>query len=848
MKTVMQTYKLWQHELGLLWRSPATLYILLLAWGLIYGLTFFWGQFLINNRADFNVFFSYHPWVYLFLAPSIAMFAWPEEIRNGNIGQLMRFPIGAGRLFVVKLAAQTTVLFAYLLGSVPFLATVLWLGTPDINLYFSGLLGSFCIGLIALAAANMAALFTARPLIAWAIGVAAAGGALFGLTALKLPALTYYRLAVEGYLSGIGFGLTVLLIVLLSAIGTARLALRLRRRATCGAITAAFSIMLLLAGIVTQTWQQQWGKDVSQQQQHTLHQASIDYIKTIQAPITLTLYAPQNLTQMPPFWRQHIRQVQAKITHLTDKNTNLTLNIRDAAANAALEQEAIQNGLIPLANQAGRPVLFGLTVTHNNKTAIVPQFHPAQSAQAEFAIMSALIDVQQTKTPKIGLMTELNLGRDNAKRPQFLQALVNKYNVQRISAYEPVIPPGTDLLIVFQTPTMSIESMYALDQYLVAGGRAIILLDPFFRTAPSADFLAPDRNADAIALDHPADILRHYGIDYNYQEVAADNNLATSVDLEGVGRTRYPLWLNLGPAQLSKTHPITASLQNLLIVESGYFTPQEIKSELTFTPLIHTSELAQIALRKDLLSENPQSIASKLRGEQKQRLLAFNLTGKFPSLFTTTPPKIVEYYTDFSLDSDTPNIPPHNTHSAKTGQLVVFADMDFLSDEYAVGPKGSTTPPTNQNIALIFNTVQHLLGEDVLLPLRTKANTVRNFTRLEHLFSNVAAGFQKLEAQIGNKLLQVAANIEELDKEINDKEPTTAQQQERTALGIQQIELQRQLSTVQNGIGDVMRQTGYSIMALNFLSPPLVAWLVWLCYIWRRKIRISRTNRTKKIS
>jgi|GEM_PF-2416278 len=839
----MKSFKIFQHEMGLLWRSVSTLYILFLAWALVYGLTFFWGQFLINNRADFNVFFSFHPWIYLFLAPAVAMFGWPEEHRNGTTQQLMRFPVGVGRLFVTKLAAQLTVVLAFLLGSLPLLATVMWLGTPDINLYFSGLIASFLLGVLACASANALAVWTKRPLIAWVLGVAAAASATFGMTALGLPLLNNYRLAVEGYLSLPILGLTLGLIVMFCAVGAARLAVWLRRAYAQPLVLGLVTILCVGAATFLNVWQQHIGLDVSQEKHHTLHPASIKYVKNLTEPIDLTLYAPQKLQGVPPVLRQHIQRVQATVARLTRYNTQLNLIVVDPMASAKNEQQAIQAGVLPLATQQGRPLLFGLTAQKKEKTALIAQFHPSQVAQTEFSIMSALIDVQQTKTPQIGLMTELNLGRENAKRPQFLQALVNKYDVQRVSPYEPVIPASTDLLIVFQTPTMSIESVYALDQYLVNGGKAIILLDPFFRTAPSADFLAPDRNADNVALDHPADILRHYGIEYNYKEVAADNSLAAAIDLEGVGRTRYPLWLNLSSDNINPEHPITATISQLLWVESGAFELQKLQQNLTLTPLLNTGKLGQIALRSDLLSENPQSIASKLRGDKKQRMLAFNLTGMFGSLYPTTPSKVVEYYTNFTLEEAELKIPPHIKTSQKLGEIVVFGDIDFLSDEYAIGQqKTEIVAPNNQNIALMFNAVQYLLGEDVLLPLRTKANITRSFTRLETLFANVAAGFQELEARIGSQLLQTDANIKELNTEVGDKTPTEAQVTEQQALGIQKIELQRQLAQVQGGIGGVVQQVGYSIMALNFLSPPLVAWLVWLCYIWRRNKRMKKTK------
>lgn len=835
--------QLLKHELGLVWRTPTLLYTLALAWVLLYSFTFFWGNFLTLNQADFILFFSYHPWVYIILIPILTMHSWPDEARTGTLKRLIHTPAHSAKLWLTKYAAHLSVIMVFLLGSLPFFATVNWLGNPDNALYLTSLGASFLLAAVLTAFTHVVALLSVRPLVVWALSSVFIVLALYlhiwsnGLVPM-LNLLSHYRAATTGDISLTSLLIALALILSATNLGSLRLGQKLRRPLRTLVPLCACTLLALLATIAQTLYLPHIKLDTTQEKRHTLHPKTIDFLTHITAPTNLTLYAPQNTQKYPLVWRQHIAQTKRKVERLATYNSHISIVIKNPDTTPNHTLEAQTKGLLPITLPHQQPFFLGATLERGGQTSLIKRMPATQGAGLEFSLMSAFVNVARDTRPTIGIMTEMNLGIEGSTRPQFVSALASQYTVRKVSAYTPEIPAEIDLLIVFQTPTMSPESVYALDQYLVRGGKAIVLLDPFFRSAPSPDLRAPDRNADALGLDHPADILRHYGIEYDYKVVAADNSLAMPVTLEGVGTTRYPLWLNLGRRQMDDASPLLAGVQNILLIESGAFDLQSISKNLTVTPLLTTSPLGQYVIREDLLSHSTQAIATKLRGTPKPHVLALKITGKAESMYSDLPAIVKNYYLDFAENPETFKPPKHQTQATNPIELITFADMDFLTDEYAVGEDATALP--NQNLVLFFNAVQDLLEEDVLLPLRTRTYQGRPFNKLDARLNATAAQYQKLEGQVGEHLLQISADQEALKATIPENtSPTLAQQQEQDALALRHIKLKQQLWHIQTGLTQSLERIGQAIMALNFILPPLLAWLCWLCYIWRRNKKDS---------
>ncbi len=105
--------------------------------------TFFIGDFFERNQADLKPFFNFHPWIYLFLVPSVTMRLWAEERKTGTIEFLMTLPVSSGAAVIGKFMAAWAFTGIALALTFPVWVTVAYLGNPDHGVIAASYIGSW---------------------------------------------------------------------------------------------------------------------------------------------------------------------------------------------------------------------------------------------------------------------------------------------------------------------------------------------------------------------------------------------------------------------------------------------------------------------------------------------------------------------------------------------------------------------------------------------------------------------------------------------------------------------------------------------------------------------------------
>ena len=134
---------IFRRELGSYFATPVA-YVFIVIFLIMSGaLTFYLGHLYERGQADLNPFFQFHPWLYLFLVPAIAMRLWAEERKTGSIELLITLPISVGQAVVGKYLAAWVFIGIALALTFPLWLTVNYLGEPDNGVIFTAYLGSF---------------------------------------------------------------------------------------------------------------------------------------------------------------------------------------------------------------------------------------------------------------------------------------------------------------------------------------------------------------------------------------------------------------------------------------------------------------------------------------------------------------------------------------------------------------------------------------------------------------------------------------------------------------------------------------------------------------------------------
>ena len=156
--------------LGYFYSPVAYVFIVIFLFSTV-GTTFFLGHFFASNQASLELFFMFHPWLYLFLIPALGMGLWAEERAQGSIELLLTLPISLTEAVLAKFLAAWAFVGLALFLTFPMVFTVLYLGQPDKGVMLTGYLGSFLMGGAYLAIASFTSALTRNQVISFIVTV-----------------------------------------------------------------------------------------------------------------------------------------------------------------------------------------------------------------------------------------------------------------------------------------------------------------------------------------------------------------------------------------------------------------------------------------------------------------------------------------------------------------------------------------------------------------------------------------------------------------------------------------------------------------------------------------------------
>ena len=177
-----------RRELAAYFATPVAYVFIVIFLVLAGALTFTLGNFFTRGQADLQPFFSFVPWLFLFLVPALTMRLWAEERRLGTIELLLTLPLAQWAAVVGKFLAAWAFCGIALALTFPLVVTVNLLGNPDNGVILTGYLGCMMVAGAFLAVGAAISAMTKNQVIAFVLAVAAC----FFLTAAGSPVVTEF--------------------------------------------------------------------------------------------------------------------------------------------------------------------------------------------------------------------------------------------------------------------------------------------------------------------------------------------------------------------------------------------------------------------------------------------------------------------------------------------------------------------------------------------------------------------------------------------------------------------------------------------------------------------------------
>ncbi len=166
------TVTILKRELAAYFTTPLAYVFIVIFLALTGAVTFYFGQYFDRGQADLTPFFSFHPWLYLFLIPAIGMRLWAEERKSGTIELLMSLPVSTTQAVLGKFLASWSFAAIALALTFPIWITVNYLGSPDNGVIVAGYIGSLLMAGAFLSIGCFVSALTRNQVIAFVIGAA----------------------------------------------------------------------------------------------------------------------------------------------------------------------------------------------------------------------------------------------------------------------------------------------------------------------------------------------------------------------------------------------------------------------------------------------------------------------------------------------------------------------------------------------------------------------------------------------------------------------------------------------------------------------------------------------------
>ena len=843
-----------RHEVRVWLANPATWVFVSFAWALLAVLGFEMGHFFAGNRASMEVFLGYVPWVYALVLPALCMGLWAEDWRRGSAERLLTLPVSLPALVVTRFIVVWGLVGVILLGTWPLVACVAWLGSPDWGMMASGYVGAMLLAGVMVGFALVASSLAGHAVVAFVIGLVmlvvlllSGWSWVLDAVAMMVPAgvlaalrevsvLEHFRRFTMGVVDV--RSVTYFAGLMAVALGL-NMCVLLRKTGRGGGwdwLLGSVLTALLVSGMGSQI---PLRGDWTAEGQFTLSPASEALVGHVQKPLTITVYDSRTNPDVPLGVRVVARRLHDVLREVVAINPDMVRVVDvNPDLNVADEVVAQEAGLVEQPLETGQGYYLGVVVELDGRRALIPALDVSRLPYLEFDLMSVVAEVQKLGRKTVSVLAVPNV-RLRDLQPVWLRELEGYYNMNYVLPGQPEIPAGTDVLIVMMAPYLPQESLYAIDQYVVGGGRVMMLMDPYFRTAPTEELKVPDRNADAFGMDHPADLLHAWGVDYDGLNIVADPARAATVNEPEVGFQTYPFWLQLGPADINADLPFTSYVESLNIPEAGRFTLGTLAPNLAATPVLMSSNQAQLIPRAVMDGTDPQLFASKVEGQPMRRVLAMMLAGRFGSVFQDIPPAVRNYYADYAMPGVSGTVPVQLHDGVKDGAILAIADEDFVDQQFTVKLSGRVEgelEPMNDNLVFFFNALQYLAGEGELLSLRGKAAVPRTFTTVEAMLVRLSNRYAKIERKMAADMYQVGAKLQELKKKAEGDSTQSlrdAAQAEVRAYQTRNLELRKQLREVRKALRRDVLMVEKVLLVFGAVFMPFVVGVWW----WGRRGR-----------
>jgi len=595
--------------------------------------------------------------------------------------------------------------------------------------------------------------------------------------------------------------------------------------------------------------------DITEQNLYTLSDGTRTILKRIHQPITLKLYYTKTATMKARdeirFYNQYFSFVKALLGEYRRLSKGkVNVEIIDPRPYSKEEEAAVRYGLTGLPITQEEKFFFGLVLqTQFGVVKTMPFFSPHRQNFVEYDI-SHLIDTAITREKeRIGILSSLavtgeeegymaQLRRMQGRAPQqawtFVTHLRQQYEVKKVEADVEEIN-DVDILLVVHPKDLSEKTQFAIDQFVLKGGRAIIFVDPRCFVDDTGGPMGRQRSEPVSNL---STLFSTWGVTMPQGEFAGDRYLAIEARMDETSRAEKLIgYLNLNSEEcFNRDNVVTSNLNEVRMLFGGILQKTDADTDNQVIPLVQTTSRGNswsVEGLWDWVRIVPEKFMGYFEEGTEPVVMGCLIKGRFKSSF----PQGIEVQVE--SDEDTSSSEQEQTKTKKlTGlkeaaqecAVIVFSDVDFISDLVAYQNTifGLKIPVAN-NSDLLLNAIEQFTGSSELIGLRSRGNYARPFEVVNKIRRDAEDKWAQREKQI-------RAEIERLENELSQLVSKYQQGQQelvggsvlekKNDLRVRLVQAQRELRNIKMDRNEKIEQLGNFLQNVNMLSAPAVIFII----------------------
>lgn len=582
--------------------------------------------------------------------------------------------------------------------------------------------------------------------------------------------------------------------------------------------------------------------DLTEDKLFTLSEGTKRVLASLDEPVDIRLFFSRALGERSPEnARLHNRIRELLLQYAAISEGKIRLTFENPEPFTGSEDRAAAFGLqgIPV-NEAGDQGYFGIAATNStDEQVIIPFFATEREAFLEYDLTKLVQGLINPTQKTVGLLSTIPIS--GGYLPQFgtterwpvIERIMEFFLIMPLPTDIREIPEDVDILMLVHPVGLSKHTLYAIDQHIMRGGKALAFLDP----VAEAEAASSRKQGFRPRGSNFNRLLERWGMRLTPDKVAADLNAARRVNVRQGAQTKvadYVAWLSLTEENFAEGDIVTGNMSLLNVASAGILEPLSEKS-MRVTPLVTSgTQSMQIEASKIRNGADVIGLFRDFKSEDKPLVIAARVTGTTGSAFPDGPPQDKQTLGPRASATTAAT----GTHLAQTAQpftAIVVADVDMLHQRFWVDINDSmgqrVMVPNANNADFVVNALDFLSGSDALTGLRARGKSTRPFKLVQEIRKDAEQRFSEKEQELQQKLVDAQNRLSEQMSREADQADTILREEQKRALEESRIEIvaiRTELRDVQRALRKDIENLESWMKFFNIAAVPLLLGLATL--------------------